>query len=110
MFIYKDNVVEEYVNDSESLITEKYDKVLYDENFLATLGDKVVYNENGIKIKENEKSLSLYTYLDLEYNRSIYMRLCGITDIKYDKNKNELILIRNNEEISFPLHTVMLLS
>jgi hypothetical protein len=110
MFIYKDNVVEEYVNDSESLITEKCDKVLYDENFLAIIKDKVVYNENGIKIKENEKSLSLYTYLDLEDNRSIYMRFCGVTDIKYDKNKDELILIRNNEEISFPLFSVMILN
>jgi hypothetical protein len=110
MFIYKDNVVEEYVNEMESLITKKYDKVLYNENFLATLGDKVVYNEKKIAVKEKEKALSLYTYLDLEYNRSIYMRFCGVTDIKYDKNKNELTLIRNNEEISFPLFSVMILN
>jgi hypothetical protein len=54
--------------------------------------------------------LSLYTYLDLEYNRRIYIRFDGVTDMKYDKNKKELTLIRNNEEISFPLHTLMLLS
>jgi hypothetical protein len=110
IFIYKDNIVEEYVDSSESLIVEKCDKVLYNENFLATIKDKVVYGKNGIKIKEKEKMLSLYIYLDFEYNRSIYMRFDGVTDMKYDKNKKKLILIRNSEEISFPLHTLMLLS
>jgi hypothetical protein len=110
MFIYKDNVVEEYVSNSECLITKQYDKVLYDDNFLATIKDKVVYNADGIAIKENEKMLCLYVYLDLEDNRSIYMRFDGVTDIKYDKNKRELTLIRNNEKIIFPLHTLMLLS
>jgi hypothetical protein len=110
MFIYKDNVVEEYVSNNESLITKKYDKVLYDENLLATIGDKVVYNENGNEIKENEKALCIYSYLDIEYNRSIYMRLDGVTDIKYNKKLNELIIKKNKEEIKLPLYSIMILS
>jgi hypothetical protein len=110
MFIYKDNVVEEYVDDSESLIIEKCDKVLYDENFLAIIKDKVVYNENGMAIKENEKTLCLYAYLDLGYNRSIYLRIDAVTDIKYNKKLNELIIYKNKEKIKLPLHAIMLLS
>lgn len=94
-FVYQNRIVEEYSNHYNGLISKQYDKVLYDENFLATL-------ENGL--------LCIYVYLELEYNKSLYMRFDNITDIKYNKDSNELIIIKNKEEILFSLFSIMLLS
>jgi hypothetical protein len=92
MFIYTNNVVEQYVDDFECLITKKYDKVVYNENVLATLEDK---------------TLCIYYYLVEEYNRSIYMRLDEVDDIKLEEN--ELIIIKKGE-IRFSLSSIILLS
>jgi hypothetical protein len=110
MFIYNDNVIEEYCSNNISLITKKYDKVLYTKNFVATLSNKITYNEEGIKQQKNTKSLCLYTSQELDQSKNIYMRFDEVTDIKYNKEKDELIIIKNKEEIILPLFSIYLLN
>lgn len=93
--IYKNMIVEDYSSHCNSLMCNKYDKVLYDDSFLATL-------ENHM--------LCIYLYLDLEYNKSIYFRFDDVDDISYLKESQSLVIIKNEEKISFSLPSVMLLS
>lgn len=93
--IYKNMIVEDYSSHCNSLICKRYNKVLYDVSFLVTL-------ENNI--------LCIYLELDLEYNRSIYFRFDGVDDIRYLKESQSLIIIKNEEKINLYLPSIMLLS
>lgn len=93
--IYKNMIVEDYSSHCNGLICKKYNKVLYDVSFLATL-------ENYM--------LCIYLYLDLEYNRSVYFRFDGVDDICYLKESQSLIIIKNEEKINLCLPSIMLLS
>ena len=54
-FIFEDNLVEEYSNHYNGLFSNKCNKVLYDDNFLATLKDNELklYVNSGDKLFKN---------------------------------------------------------
>ena len=74
---------------------EKYKKVLYNDNFLATL-------KNGL--------LTIYLCLSLGYNKSVYLNFDQVTDIRYIDDSNVLVIIKDKKEILLPLDSVMLFS
>lgn len=99
-FIYKNNVIEDYSNHFNGLISKQYDKVLYDDNFIAML-------ENG--------ELIIFLILELNYDKSMYFRFIDVDDIAYKKNDdtlmNQFLIIKKNcEEIKLPLKSIMLMS
>lgn len=93
--IYKNMIVEDYSSHCNGLICKKYNKVLYDASFLATLQNHM---------------LCIYLQLDLEYNKSIYFRFDGVDDVNYLKERQELIIIKHEEKINLNLSSIMLLS
>ena len=54
--------------------------------------------------------LCVYIYLELYYDKSVYMKFDMVTDIEYNKNHKELVIIKNKEQIHFPIDSVMILS
>lgn len=94
--IYNDMIVEEYSSSCDGLLCKKYDKILFDENYMATLCDNV---------------LLIYLILELGYNKSIYLRFMEVDDIECNKDGDySLIIKKNKEKIRFPLYSAMLLS
>lgn len=93
--IYKNHIVEDYSSNCSGLICNWYNKVLYNEDFLSTLKDGI---------------LCIYLYLKLGYNKSIYLIFDQVTDIKYIKKTNVLVISKDNKDIFFPLDSVMILS
>lgn len=99
-FVYNDNVIEEYSNHYNGLISDKYDKALYNENFMAILKDG---------------ELIIYLILELNNNHSMYLRFLNVDDIEYKKEKANLIsqfliIKKNCDEIKLPLSSIMLMS
>lgn len=98
--IYKNRFIEEYSNHYNSLTSQKYDKIIYDENFLAILKDS---------------ELLLYLIFELDCNQSMYLRFMGVDDIECTKKGNSLwdryiIIKKNHAEIKLPLGSIMLMS
>lgn len=99
-FIYKNRFIEEYSNHYNGLISKKYDKILYDENFLAILKDG---------------ELILYLMLELDCNQSMHLRFKGVDDIECTKKGNSLwdrylIIKKGHNEIKLLLGSIMLMS
>jgi hypothetical protein len=87
IIIFEDKKIEYISGTIGNLINKTYDKIWYDDYFLAILKDKnleLIIREENI---ENSVSFSLK----------------GIDDIDYDSKNEELILYVKNQEIRYPL-------
>ena len=91
-FIFENNLVEEYSNHYNGLLSNKCDKVLYDDNFLAIL-------------KENE--LKIYVITEVSYLQMIYLHFKEVDNIEYSSDSMELIIVKKNEEVKLALNSIM---
>ena len=91
IIIYKDNNIEYLTANFGGPLNKKCDKVLYNEEFLATLENK----EMQIIIKNSKE------YIE---NKSYTITLKGIDDIDFNElDDEELILTIGKEKINFPI-------
>lgn len=93
--IYKNMEIEDYSSHLNGITYEKYKKVLYNDNFLATIKNEL---------------LTIYLCLSLGYNKSVYLNFDQVTDIRYIDDSNVLVIIKDKKEILLPLDSVMLFS
>ena len=92
-FIFEDNLVEEYSNHYNGLFSNKCNKVLYDDNFLATL-------------KNNE--LKLYVIVEISCLRMVYLCFTDVDNIEYDVENRDLVIMKENEKIRLALSSIMI--
>lgn len=89
MIIFKDNRIE-FIESRYEPYDRKYDKVIYDDLFIATL---------------KNKNLAV-TRIGEEPDSSINVGLCDIDDFLYDSDKEILKIFKNNEYIELDIESI----
>ena len=90
--IFENNLIEEYSNHYNGLFSDKCDKVLYDDNFLAIL-------------KENK--LELYVIVEISCLKMVHLHFTDVDNIEYEMDNKNLVIIKGNEKIKLALFSIM---